>query len=192
VGLPRCARSRCRRTLAQLLDAAPRGLRGARYRDSLSRCAVVVRRAGRFAQAHRAGRAIHAEIGALSKLDGRALDVYTGNGGSGSCSRLRVRATLVEAFAPAAVRPRAPRATGLDARRGAHRERRRRGSATRRGGRALRRGDREPAASRRGAPVREGSPCDGPLVYVSCEPRRWRDLALGQLGWFMGEWCRST
>ena len=180
----------------QLLGAAPRGLRGAPlHRDSLRAGAPWSFAApGGFAQAHRAqAAAIHAEIErALGKLEGlRALDVYAGSGALGlALAAAGARATLVEAFAPAAhAAERAAREQDLAARVEVHTataedEVPRLAAAGARFDVAIANPPRRGVAPR----VREAlaAVCDGPLVYVSCEPATLaRDLAhWAQLGWF--------
>ncbi len=179
----------------QLLGAAPRGLRGAPlHRDVLRAGAPWSFAApGGFAQAHRAqAAAIHVEIErALGKLEGlRALDVYAGSGALGlALAAAGARATLIEAFGPAAqAAERAAREQDLAARVEVHTapaedEVPRLAAAGAHFDVAIANPPRRGVAPR----VREAlaAVCDGPLVYVSCEPATLaRDLAhWAQLGW---------
>src|SRR5690606_23906775 len=177
----------------QLLGAPPRPVRGpARHRDETRPGAPwAYAAAGGFAQAHRAqAAAIAAEaLSALAPAPGRRLlDVYAGAGALAlSLAAPGARVVAVEAFAPAA-----------ESLADAAREQGIAGLAVRAEPaevalpRLAAAGERFDAAvvnpPRRGIPARARAAlaalCEGPLVYVSCEPRTLaRDLAhLADLG----------
>jgi 23S rRNA (uracil1939-C5)-methyltransferase len=178
----------------QLLGAAPRGLRGAPlHRDVIRPDAPWTLVApGSFAQAHRAqAAAIHAEIErALGNLGGlRVLDVFAGSGALGLALAARgADVTLVESFAPAAeATARAAREQDLAARvtvvaAPAEQAVPRLAAGGARFDVAIVNPPRRGVAARVRAALAEL--CDGPLVYVSCEPVTLaRDLAhWAQLG----------
>jgi len=174
----------------QLLGDPPRVVRGAPlHRDRLRPGAPWSFAApGGFAQAHRSqAAAVHAAVeGAIGPLAGRrVLEVHAGAGALGLALAARgARATLVEAFAPAArAAAEAARAQRLAVEVLAE-------PAERALPRLCAAGARFDAVvlnpPRRGVPpaLREALPslCDGPLVYVACEPETLaRDLA--HLAW---------
>lgn len=172
----------------QLLGAAPRGLRGAPlHRDAIRPDAPWTLVApGSFAQAHRAqAGTIHDSIEhSIGKLDGlRVLDVFAGSGALGLVLAARgADVTLVESFAPAAdAVTRAARTQDLAARVTVLAS-----PAEQAVPQLAAKGARFDAVivnpPRRGVAARVRTAiaelCDGPIVYVSCEPATLaRDLA---------------
>lgn len=178
----------------QLLGATPRSVRGAAlHRDAIrAEAPWTLVAPGSFAQAHRAqAAAIHVEIErALCGFDGlRVLDVFAGSGALALALAARgAEVTAVESFAPAAeAMLRAAREQDLATRMtvvAASAEQ----AVPQLAARGVRFGAIVVNPPRRGvaATVRAALAelCDGPLVYVSCEPATLaRDLAhWAQLG----------